>query len=474
MKRMHPRDAAFFYLETRDAPQTYISGWVFTASEEADARNVRDWLEARIEQIPMFYERIVRVPFDFGYPYVVGAGTLDLDHHIRFHDVGTWKDLQELQADLVQRPMDRTRPLWEIHVALNVLGVKGSPDPSVVIMVKLHHAIADGKLSVQIARRLFAREIEAINDEPLVDGDAPDFEPIPSPARLLIRDILAVPAGIMSWRRGFREMQRDQVSAVEDAKSNQTTVKAPAPLACVNGTVSAGRIFDCVFFELDELKQLKNRIGGVSVNDVLLTIISEGFREYSAGRGEPVALPLRVAVPISLRVHEPQAQSRNQFAVLPVDLHPDVDNLVERTRLIHESVVTERETTTSAALGGQRKSGSLIPSYLARAGFALTRRNQRRSGVIYTNFGASNVPRGAAEDYVLITSESTASFGMTSLDGLVGLAHTIGTLGDSVTLNITADRTRVHDAGAYAGFLQSAYSNLVKDVADFSLSRNLN
>ena len=66
---------------------------------------------------------------------------IDLSRHIVAHTLpapGGMAELEELIGEVAGTPLDRSRPLWEMHVC------QGLPDDQVAVVVKMHHALADG------------------------------------------------------------------------------------------------------------------------------------------------------------------------------------------------------------------------------------------------------------------------------------------------------------------------------------------
>ena len=79
------------------------------------------------------------------HPYWVMDPNFDLDFHIRHMSLappGRRDQLAEQVARIVGRPMDRTRPLWEVYV------IEGLEDGSWALLTKYHHATIDGASGV--------------------------------------------------------------------------------------------------------------------------------------------------------------------------------------------------------------------------------------------------------------------------------------------------------------------------------------
>src|SRR3982750_459588 len=87
---------------------------------------------SRIDQLPPFPRRLVDVPFGLDHPYWIEDPDFDLDFHIRDTAVpppGDERQLAETVARIFARPLDRTRPLWELYLIHGIEGGKGGTLP---------------------------------------------------------------------------------------------------------------------------------------------------------------------------------------------------------------------------------------------------------------------------------------------------------------------------------------------------------
>ena len=95
----------------------------------------------RLHMLPPFRWRLVEVPFGIDLPYWVEDPAFDLDFHIRESAVpppGDDRRLAETVARIFARPLDRSRPLWELYL------IQGLEDGRVAMLTKLHHSMVDG------------------------------------------------------------------------------------------------------------------------------------------------------------------------------------------------------------------------------------------------------------------------------------------------------------------------------------------
>src|SRR3954451_930246 len=96
----------------------------------------------RIDQLAPFRRRLVEVPLGLDMPYWIEDPAFDIDFHVRHHAVpapGTPEQLADLISPLAARPLDRTRPLWELYV---IEGVAGGT--RIAQLPKVHHAAFAG------------------------------------------------------------------------------------------------------------------------------------------------------------------------------------------------------------------------------------------------------------------------------------------------------------------------------------------
>ena len=149
MESLTGLDAAFLSFETPNAPLHVGAVIVFDPppgkhllfSESARFGFVRRLIEQRIHLVPPFRRRAVGVPFGLGQPVWIEDPELDLDAHVkraRLPSPGGQAELTEFVADLLARPLDRSRPLWEMVITEGLEGGRSA------LVVKLHHAILDG------------------------------------------------------------------------------------------------------------------------------------------------------------------------------------------------------------------------------------------------------------------------------------------------------------------------------------------
>src|SRR4029450_6576330 len=122
MQRLSGMDASFLYMETPSAHAHVVGTLVLDPSTSPDPfsfEKLMRVIEARLHLLEPFRRRLVWVPFNLSHPVWIEDPDFDLERHIQrtvARQPGTMHELAEIVGDIAGRPLDRTRPLWELWV----------------------------------------------------------------------------------------------------------------------------------------------------------------------------------------------------------------------------------------------------------------------------------------------------------------------------------------------------------------------
>jgi hypothetical protein len=120
MQQLTGLDASFLALET---PSTtgHVGGLCVLDPSGAPKRltlaRLTEVLGERLPLVPVLRRRLLNVPLGLDQPYWVDDVNFDIEYHIRelaLPRPGSDAQLAEQVARLHARPLDRSRPLWEI------------------------------------------------------------------------------------------------------------------------------------------------------------------------------------------------------------------------------------------------------------------------------------------------------------------------------------------------------------------------
>ena len=164
-----------------------------------------------------------------------------------------------------------------------------------------------------------------------------------------------------------------------------------APDCSLNRPIGAGRQLAVLTMQLDELKAIKNSLGG-TLNDVVLAAAAGGFRRLLTERGEMVTDPgLRAMVPMNIRTAADHLSMGNRISSLFVHLPVGASDPEERYRLQVEEAETLKSGTQHEGSSVLLNIGNHMPpvlhSFLARALFAT-----RLFNVTVTNVPGPQIP----------------------------------------------------------------------------------
>ena len=140
--RLSSLDTSFLHLEDAATPMHVGSVMVFDAPEGGfDYESLVTLISERIAHVPRYRQKIKSVPGGLANPVWVDDKHFDMSYHVRRSALprpGSDEQLEELVARIQPRPLDRTRPLWEVYL------VEGLAEDRFAIITKTHHSLVDG------------------------------------------------------------------------------------------------------------------------------------------------------------------------------------------------------------------------------------------------------------------------------------------------------------------------------------------
>ncbi len=331
MERLGGLDSAFLYFETPTMhmhvlglmlidPSTMPGGYSF--------ERVREYIGSRLELVPGLRRKLAAVPFNLTRPYWVEDPDFDLDYHLRRIGVpgpGTDREVADIVADIASRPLDKSRPLWEMWV------VEGLASGEFGIISKVHHRTIDGVTGANLMAELFDLEPGA---PPRKSGQRDGWEPERRPGDVelfakAVYDVAVRPFGVAKLVPGT--MLSVARMLLERRRRGAPGMPAPftAPRTSFNATLTAHRKVAYVHVGLDDVKHVKNTFG-VKVNDVVIAVVSGALRRYLAARDELPDRSLIAAVPVSVHDTSAERAGTTKVSVMFSSLASDITDPADR------------------------------------------------------------------------------------------------------------------------------------------------
>lgn len=194
----------------------------------------------------------------------------------------------------MERPLERGIPPWEMYVLTaegdgggGVGGEAAGGGRPFAVLVKLHHALADGIRAVAIGAGIF----DQIADARAAGGRR--ARPVPP------RSWLPGPWQVAGLARGrIEELGRAVGIGASVVRASRLDPRGtPALTAGSSGT----RRLATALLDLEDVQRIRRAAGGTA-NDVLLATVAGALRRWMLERGEPLpAAAPRALVPVSRR-----------------------------------------------------------------------------------------------------------------------------------------------------------------------------
>ena len=317
---------------------------------------LRDALAARVRAIPEFREKLSDAPLTIGHPVWVQDDDFDIDRHLHRITLPANAELTEICGRLAGLPLDRRRPLWEIWVIEGLDGSSGTD--RLAVLIKVHHAAADGVTFADMVSRLCSSEV-APTPPDLIEAPAsigPLREALDGAARLATRPFyLAV--------RVLPAAARAVLDAIRRARAGRA-MAAPftAPRTALNAKFSAQRNVAFARLDLDEVKRVKDHFG-VKVNDVVGTLVGGVMRQFLLDRGELPTSSLVALEPVSVHGQSDRT-ARNQVSGMLVALHTQIADPVDRLKAVAEANASAKEQVSAISPTLLQDFGEVVGSVL--------------------------------------------------------------------------------------------------------------
>jgi diacylglycerol O-acyltransferase len=357
------------------------AGGLLDESGQLRLSEVRRRIGLRLSRTPELRRRVCDPGLFRGAPLWVDDPDFAIERHVRMLAVpppGEEVQLLEAAASLLRAPLDRSRPLWELWF------LTGLAEGQIGVLLKLHHAVADGLAAVALMSSLFDLEPDIADPPPIQWAPSPR----PSDAQLFLD---AMGARLSTIAATLRHPAHAATIVLEVSREALATARGPrAPRTSLNRPTQAGRLYRTVRFDLAALRVVAHA-REAKVNDVVLTIVVGGLRDLLVQRGEQVdGVNLQATVPVGLRSSGDARELGNAAGAIFVPLP-----LGERDELRRLDLVA---AATRAAKAAQHP--TYAPSFIARlAASGLARPLIARQRLV--NIFVTNVPGPPVPIYVL-------------------------------------------------------------------------
>lgn len=334
-ERMSPVDTTWLRMDHTANPMVIVGVVILEGPVNLD--RLERTIAQRLLAMPRFRQRIEKRATGYWWtpdPY------FSIKRHIRRMRLPGQAGKDELQgfvADLASEQLDMAHPLWDYHIVEKYQG-------GVAVVVRIHHAIADGIALIGVMLSL-------TDDRP---GE-------PDPDIPLEEDAGAANSA-QSWRHYFDDAMQLVEGGVELSRQALDEVRSriARPAETVkDGLNIAGELSYLMFMPQDSRTRFKGmprgekrvawtdpialpeikvvgKVLGCSVNDMLLAAVAGSLRAYLEEKGDITrGLEVRVLVPVDLRNAQQKEQLGNHFGIIALELPVGIVNPLARLYEVH-------------------------------------------------------------------------------------------------------------------------------------------
>jgi diacylglycerol O-acyltransferase / wax synthase len=467
MEQLSGQDASFVYLETPTTPMHIGSVGIYDPSTAPGGfvrfKDILAHIESRLDKARSFRQKLVRVPFDLDHPYWVDDANFDLEYHVRHVALpkpGDWRQLCIQVARLHARGLDMNKPLWEFNIVEGLDNIPGLPPGCFALVAKVHHAAIDGMSGVELSAAVHDIEPKAVER---VTKSGWKGENEPAVTEMLMRTWMNSITQPVRFAKTLAQTVPGAARLIREVAGGDVSLKGAkmAPQTLFNGKVSSHRVWDGAIFPLGDIRAIKDRIEGATVNDVILTIIGGGLRKYLQQRKNLPKDSLTAMAPISVRAEGEKEALGNLVSAMLVQLGTHVEDPMERLAFVRKEAVNSKAMTNAVGARTLTDYSQFIPSGLAGLAARLyTRLGAANLHSPVFNCVATNVP-GPRVPLYFAGAKMVRMMGTGPVFDGMGLINAIYSYGPEIAIAFTSDRDMMPDPANYAQALRDSFEELL-------------
>ncbi|MBY4638114.1 wax ester/triacylglycerol synthase family O-acyltransferase [Sphingopyxis sp. XHP0097] len=465
LKQLSAQDAQFLYTQTANNLTHIMGVYIYDPSTAPGGfvrfKDIIAHVESRVDTSPLFKRRLHRLPFDLDHPYWVEDEHFDIEAHMshaRLPEPGDWRQFCIAVARHFSKPMDMNRPLWDIYVIEGLDRIPGTPKGSFAMLHRVHHAAVDGASGAHAF--IAMSDIDPRGTPVIADPPPPeDLGRAPSSAETVTR---AWGASLQSPVKFMNALMKISPAIVSAARKSMADggMTAGVPETRFNVAVGPHKMFDGTSVALADVAEVRKKVPGATVNDVVLTTVGGALRKYLAKHKELPKESLVAVAPINLRGKGGKASTPgNQVSAMSVPVRTDIADPLERLAAIRDYTVEAKEAKAGVSARIMTDLSQHIPgATMAAVARLLT---SERFAVRGTNLFISNVP-GAQVPLYLAGAKLVMQHGMAPLANNMGLFVATPSYNGRIAFSIICERQIMPDIAFFRECIDDSFAELMK------------
>jgi diacylglycerol O-acyltransferase len=248
ISQLSAQDAQFLYIQSPTNLTHVMAVYIYDPSTAPGGKvrfkDIIEHMRKRMDVSPMFRRKLYRLPMDIDHPYWVEDEHFDLEAHIshsRLPAPGDWRQFCIHVARHHSKPLDMTRPLWDMYVLEGLDNIPGYAKGSYAILTRIHHSTIDGVSGAHFFAAISDKDAEGTPAIPLPEGKAAANK-LPTVAEILSRAVNSTVTSPVKLAQAMLKFTPALLSSAQKSlKGGDEATGSGVPQTRFNGPVTPRR-----------------------------------------------------------------------------------------------------------------------------------------------------------------------------------------------------------------------------------------
>jgi WS/DGAT/MGAT family acyltransferase len=451
-------DAYFWFTEEDGVNHMHVGGFALVDGTAPTVEQVVDLLRDKLDMIPRYRQLPQPVPLHLGRPVWINAPEFRLEQHVSRVELARpgHDSLREQLEAFISSRLDRSRALWELLI------IAGVEPNQWAVAWKIHHSMVDGVSGTELLTILFDTEPAPVRGA-ATDRWQPGMQ-IPT-YKLLAGSLTGMVGELARKATGLRPSSLRKLGRIGlgglsvTRRSLIPNVRSP-----LVGKIGPLRSFDWCAIPFDDIKRIRKAFGG-TVNDVVLTVVVDGFRDLLLARNANVTgKSIRVMVPVALRERDAEGRPvgdgtmTTKASALLAQLPLNLEDPVERLKYVEKHLARLKQTRQAEWMTAINDVNTLLPGTVV----ALVVRGMGKVPQRSLHTTVTNVPGPPMQLYILGNPIRMIANYAPPFPVGARTSVTVYSYQGQLVFGITGDRASIPDVDVIAGGIRSGAARLVK------------
>ncbi len=352
MRKIPLTDAMFLINESRRQPMHVGGLHLFTLPKGVNETNFLAGLSEILR-----YDGQLRHPFGqrlkvgplgtVGPMYWEDDDQLDMEYHIRHSALprpGRYRELFALVSRLHSTLLDRSRPLWEMHL------IEGLGNHQFATYFKVHHCAMDGAGSMHLLNSMYtsnarkrvnispySEEAYASYKEAFLNAQPRRVQPREDEMKAVTEVIKEQLGGVVNVGKALR----DYAGVWLGINKKLSLPMYKSPRTALSTRITGARRFVAQSWDFDRVRAVGKAFDG-TINDAVLGMVAGSLRRHLLEQGGLPKYSLKAMTPVSLRAAD-DMDSANAVGFMTADLGTDKKDPAQRMRVIQDSMAAGKQ-----------------------------------------------------------------------------------------------------------------------------------